>query len=455
MRRIALAAVVATAVACSQHGGGGAARLATATPAQAEPREAASTIAEPPPPPAACPAVDEAKLEPPACKDAIAQTPVPPIVDPNETLGRFYEKLVALARGTAKGPVRLAMYGDSNHKGDEMEGHLRRVLQGRFGDAGHGWVPLAMPHWLTHKDVKFGGTWKIWKSAAISFDPIVRDKNYGLGNTLAETSDSGALLRIATADASAPVGQKASRVDLFFLRRPDGGVFDVSVDGAPAKRFSTRADGFEAGIESIAMEDAPHKIEIVSRGQGSVRFFGAALERDVPGVVFDTLACGAMNIHQMSWVNPATRAPMAAKRSWDVVMFHLGTTMSQLVFHKDALKKVIGEMREALPNAAILLLTPPDYLKGQRSDPRIVKVSQQIREVADEMGVAVWDYRAAMGGDDSMSTFVAKRLVTSDRVHLTTGGHELMADRLTRALLLDLARWREKHLDAGCSAEAR
>jgi hypothetical protein len=437
-------------LSCSQHGGS-TAHLAAATPGPApEPREAASTTVDPPPAPAACAAVDEAKLEPPACKDAIEKTPIPPIVDPNETLARFYEKLVALARGTGKGPVRLAMYGDSNHKGDEMEGHLRRVLQGRFGDAGHGWVPLAMPHWLTHKDVSFGGTWKIWKSAAVSFDPIVRDHNYGLGNTLAETSQSGGLLRIATADAKAPVGQKASRLDLFFLERPDGGVFDVTIDGAAPKRFSTRADAVEAGIQSIAMEDAPHKIEILSRGQGSVRFFGAVLERDVPGIVFDTLACGALNIHQMSWVNPTVREPMAAKRDWDVVMFQLGTTMSQLVFHEPALKKVIAEMREALPNAAIVLLTPPDYLKGQQSDPRIVKVSRQLEEVAQETGVAFWDYRAAMGGDNSMNTFIAKRLVTTDHVHLTTGGHELMGDRLLRALMLDLARFRDKHPDAGC-----
>jgi hypothetical protein len=450
MRRLAVA--LALLAACSSPRQVGRSAPPTTAAESPEPREAppAAAAADPKP---ACPAVDEAKLEPPECKDPIASTPIPPIVDPKETLGHVYEGLVSLARGTSKGPVRFAMYGDSNHKMDGPEAHLRRALQARFGDAGHGWVPLARPHWIQHQDVKHDGTWKVFKSWAISTDPIIRDRNYGLGNMFAETEAPGGMLYVATADEKAPIGQKVSRFDVFFLKRPDGGNFDIVADGTTVKHVSTRAADWEAGVETVKVEDGPHKLSVVTRGQGMVRFFGVAMERDVPGIVVDSLPTGAMNIHQMSWVNPTTRQPMATARGWDLVMIHLGTTMSQLVFHKPALTKVVEEMKAALPNAAILLLSPPDYLRDKRgpdSEPRIIKVSQQIREVAEETGVAFWDYRAAMGGDGSMATFIRKNLVTSDRVHLFQSGHDVMMDRLIRALFLDLAHWREKHPDAGC-----
>jgi hypothetical protein len=314
-------------------------------------------------------------------------------------------------------------------------------------------VPLARPHWLHHQDVKHEGNWSVFKSWAISSDPIIRDRNYGLGNMFAETPSPGGVLWVATADEKAPIGKSVSRFDVFFLKRPDGGTFDIVADGSVVKHVATRADDWAAGIESVKVDDGPHKLELVTRGYGMVRFFGVAMERDVPGVIVDSLPTGAMNIHQMSWVNASTRQPMATSRNWDVVMIHLGTTMSQLVFHKPALTKVIEEMRAALPNAAIMLVSPPDYLRDKRgpdSDPRIIKVSREMREVAEETGVAFWDYRAAMGGDGSMMTFIRKGLVTSDHVHLNQTGHDVMMDRLMHALFVDLAKWREKHPDAGC-----
>src|SRR5260221_3393107 len=144
MRRLAVVLVVLAACSSRQ-------TARTSPPPAPEPREAAPTTTPAPEQPRACPDVDEAKLEAPGGNDVLQPAAIPPIVDPKETMGRLYDRLVALARGTSKTPARLAMYGDSNHKQDMPEAHLRRALQARFGDAGHGWVPLARPHWLHHQ----------------------------------------------------------------------------------------------------------------------------------------------------------------------------------------------------------------------------------------------------------------------------------------------------------------
>src|SRR5207302_11491 len=117
-------------------------------------------------------------------------------------------------------------------------------------------------------------------------------------NIASETSSWGARAWVATAK-DGPVGTRASRFEVFFFRRPGGGAFDVFADGTLVKTISTRADAFEAGIEEIDVEDGPHELLCVARGRGPVRLAGVALERDVPGIVVDSLGTGAMSIGQM------------------------------------------------------------------------------------------------------------------------------------------------------------
>lgn len=413
----------------------------TDAPAQGEPAEDA-----------ACPKLDDAKLAPPGVEDAIAGVPVPPIVDPKGTMAHFHERLAGLARGAVADRVRIGVYGDSNMTADLMTGHMRRVLQGRLGDGGHGFLLLGRPKgWYVHQNVRRGGTYDAFRNMQVSND-LVQDRHYGFANVAAETSSWGAAAWVATAK-NGPVGTKAGVFDVFFFRRPYGGTFDILADGAVVKTIDTRATAFEAAVERVEVPDGPHELRCVSRGRGSIRFVGVAMERPVAGIVVDSLGTGAMNIGQMSWVQSSTRRPMLEKRGYDLVVFHLGTAQSILGQHKEWAKKVIEDVRGALPNATILVLTPPDYLLnrfGSSSDPRIVTVSKQLEEVATELGVAFWDYRAAMGGDGSMRTFVKKKLVSADWVHLTPNGQELMGNRLMHALFTDNAKYRGEHPRAGC-----
>jgi hypothetical protein len=402
-----------------------------------------------------CAPVDETKLEPPPCNDPIASVAVPEIVDPSGSLAHFHERLVGLARGTVKDRVRIALYGDSNAQADMMTGHMRRTLQGRFGDGGHGFVFLGHPRgWYGHQDVRRGGTWKAFRNIQVSTD-LVMDRHYGFANLATETSSGGAQVWVATAKDGV-VGTKAGIFDVFFFRRPGGGTFDILADGQVVKTVSTRAEAFEAGIERVVLDDGPHEVRCVARGRGPVRLVGVSLERDVPGIVIDSLGTGAMAINQMSWVQSSTRKPMLERRAYDLVIVHLGTAQSMLSQHKRWAKSVIDDLRAALPGASILFLTPPDALInrfGPVSDPRIVTVAKQIEELASETGVAFWDYRAAMGGDASMLTFLRKKLAWTDAIHLNNKGHQIMGDRLMRALLEDTARFRAAHPDVGCAAE--
>ena len=57
-----------------------------------------------------------------------------------DRLTSFYEALARMERGKLNRPLRIGVHGDSNLTKDGLTGEMRRVLQARYGDAGHGFM---------------------------------------------------------------------------------------------------------------------------------------------------------------------------------------------------------------------------------------------------------------------------------------------------------------------------
>ena len=401
-----------------------------------------------------CPAPDAAKIAPFAVDSKVIPSEVPAIFDPTGSLASFEDKLIAEARGLQKTPVRIGFYGDSNLTSDFMTAHLRRQLQGRFGDAGHGFVAFARPWaWYSHEDVHHFGTWPLWRQFDCTTDPVVGHR-YGFANMTAESSKAGAAAWAGTADADAPVGKTVSRFEIYFMKQPHGGTFDLLLDGKPYKTISTAANDFEAGFEHIDVPDAPHEVKAVVKGDYQVRLFGTTLERDDPGggVVVDSLGAGALNFQRFMLTEPVMRKAHLERRGYDVVFVWLGMNSMWLDPNKGWATDTVKTIREALPRVPVVLVTPPDSEKGasKTTDPRIMALVKQLKDVATEQGAAYWDLRAAMGGDGAYLEFMKRGLAANDRVHLSREGNIVLGQRLLKALFDDLNARLTAHPDAGC-----
>lgn len=406
---------------------------------------------------AACPAIDRAKIAPFEVDRSVIKAAVPPILDPKQSLASFYDQLLALARGTARDHLRIGVYGDSNLTSDFLTGNLRRSLQARFGDAGHGYVALARPWpWYTHEDVHHHGTWPLFKQIACTTDPVPGHR-YGFANMGAESAKSGAAAWVATADESSTVGRTASRFDVYFMKQPHGGSFDIELDGKVLRTVSTASSQFEAGFEAVDTTDAAHELKCVVKGDGMVRFFGATLEREPnpPSIVIDSLGTGSLNFQRFMLTEPVIRKTQLEHRKYDLVIVWLGMNSMWLPPNHAWAHDTVTTIREALPGVPVLVLTPPDSVKPgeSKSDPRIVGLVKQLREVSEETGAAFWDFREAMGGEASCIDFMRRRLASPDRAHLLRAGNTIMGQRLLAALFEGLAARLEARPDAGCSAQ--
>lgn len=429
------------------------------------PPQAAAEPAAPPEPlwpplldapaPPALPGVIEsdADLPPPPALDTLKSgLPLMPIEDPQGTLRRLYSRLARIEAG-APDLARVVHYGDSLITGDYVTGTMRHLMQTRFGDGGHGFILAGMPApWYRHNNVKLrtSDDWQIYRLTR----PSIRDRSYGLGAATftttgrdwIEVSTDGPK---ATAKNPDPIGVKTSRMQVFYLAQPKGGRFSLKVDQHTLE-VNTRTEEKGSRQVEIQAADGPHTLRVQALGGGEVRLFGAILERDGPGVVYDSLGLDGTRAKLLSRMNAEHWYEQLRLRKADLVVLHYGANESQTPDlsekrYREDLMKVVGGLRAALPGVGCLLVGPMDRAErteeGFVSMPVIERITRAQRQVAYTQGCAFWNTYAAMGGSGSMATWYKNNLAQSDLTHPSRKG----ADRIGAMLFAALMHGYEQH----------
>lgn len=433
--------------------------------------------AEPPPPAAAPPVKARAPAAATSASTAVevaAATPPPPACDPlasegferptndyvplgdepirwGDRLAPFYEELARLERGKRRDHLRIGFHGDSNLTKDSLTGEMRRLLQARFGDSGHGFLaPLRAWGWYTHEDAQQGNDmW--WRVLAISA-PRAPDLGYGVSGIAAEAHAAGAHTWYATAGERSLFGRTASRIGVFWREGPGGGSFRVSIDGEAVEEISTAAEKTGPGHRVYDVKDAPHRVDLLTTTPDVVRLLGVHFERGDGSIVVDSFGVGGVYFQALTLDDFALTRAMERLRRHDLLVYWLGANPHHNHEYRRDVKVVIQERRRDDPSLPILIIGPPDSVKrvnDAASDPMSRGITQRLGEAADENGCAFWSMRDAQGGDGSSAKFLANGLAT-DRQHLSIAGSRLMARMLLHELWKDYRRYLAEHPRAGC-----
>lgn len=383
----------------------------------------------------------------PAAKvgDARAESPrggAPlPLVGTPESMQRFYRALARSARREPGAVTRIAYHGDSIVASDYVTGTLRRRLQERFGDAGHGFVLVADP-WPSyfHNDVARSAS-KGWSFERI-VGPYANDGHYGLGG-VSVRGVPGARARIGTGKQG-PFGLRASRFELWFLRAPGGGELDVVIDGALHSRLRTDAPEPRSDLLAIDLADGEHALELVVRA-GSVRVFGVVLERREVGVVLDALGVQGARLRTLDRQHDTHWVEQLAQRSPDLLVFHYGANESVDAKarlkpeYERSMQAVLERAVGAVPGVSCLVLGALDRAEKKNgvlvTVPIIPAIVAAQERVARAVGCAFWNTFEAMGGTGAMARWRRGGLGQADLIHPTAAGAELLGGWIFEALL--------------------
>jgi hypothetical protein len=377
--------------------------------------------------------------------------PPVPIEGPEGALDAFYAKLLAVEKKEPGAIARITYFGDSIVASDFVTATVRRKLQRRFGDAGHGFALMAnaWPGYFHNDVVRFAAPG--WTMSRV-VGPWAKDGLYGLGGVSFRSEGPGVFSRFATTKTGT-FGRAVSHFVVDYLEQPGGGRMQIKIDGADKETIDTSGAAAKSAFARYDVPDGEHEIEVRALS-ANVRAFGVWMERDGPGVVLDAIGIQGCRIRFLGKSDDAHFKEQLAARDPSLTVFEYGMNESEdgelypLDQYEATMKAVLERTRAALPKASCLLVGPLDRAdkKGDvyTSRPVVPKLAAIQRKVSAEVGCGYWDTLKAMGGYGSMGVWVQRGLGGADLAHPTSAGAEVLGNWVYLALMDGYAGYRAR-----------
>jgi lysophospholipase L1-like esterase len=385
-----------------------------------------------------------------------------PIALPIENADRldyYFGKLTLTDLGLPGAITRASQWGDSVIGGDGLTEAIRRKMQERFGDAGHGFHAMGKySRWYNHRGLRYEER-RDWDTCLIIFK-CQPDMRYGYGGVVS-TSRGKALSRFQTMPKDPPpgIGDKVSRFELWYQRRPDGGGFEVRVDGTVAKLIDARAERSIDDVQTLTVPDGEHTFEVAALGSGEVHAYGVVMERDGPGVVWDELSLIGSFTQRLDYQNAEHLAGQVRRRDVDLMVFMFGGNdlsrehgdlKTNTEPYEREYARVIRKFRAGKPQASCLIMSLTDHATrvGEAIVSRgiVARLAAAQRRVAAAEGCAFYDTFDAMGGAGTVERWRKAKppLASPDLRHPTVAGQRHIATELYHSLMHAYASYRQR-----------
>lgn len=379
-----------------------------------------------------------------------------PLIDEESppSISRFYGDLKKLEKQSAKEAdeaptkVRLLFYGASGTAADLWTAYVRNYLQARFGKGGPGMVSVGKHNsWSRHHEVSIRtSNPKHWRKEHPQIQSARKDGLFGIMGASMSADSSRAWVKFKVKRKSNAAGRIAL-YELFFLKQPGGGSFDILVDGKRARRVDTDHESTANGRVLLKLPPSSHEIMLRLKGNGEVRFFGMSMETEEPGIVLDTLGINGAHGDIHLGIDEELWREQVQARNPSLYLLAYGTNESVLDpeesidEYERKYREVIARFKRALPSATCVLFAPGDFPirddSGLRPRKRISEIIEVQKRLAHEKGCAFWNGRQFMGGELSMEQWVHSQppLAKEDYLHFNRLGYLRLGMGIADALM--------------------
>ena len=334
--------------------------------------------------------------------------------------------------------------GDSHIQGGMLSEALRQTLQSKYGNGGRGLIaPLKLAGTNQPADYSFTSANRAWKATKL---------------TSHKRREGASLTGIAVAFASPALSLNIG------VNNIDDSFSSVTLLHAPAKgnisANSTEMSITKTGNDSLsyattfALSSACQQLPLYNLS-GISELWGAILHNNRSGVVLHSIGNnGACYQHYNQLDSFAARTAVFAP---DLIIISLGTNEAfgnckDPNAIKNEIHRLVSALQKSNPEAAILLTTPMECDRLQRSrrgrrrrrtvfttNTNCLTVRNIIMQYGAENSIAVWDLYTVAGGKGSAAKWVANSLLAKrDHVHCSAEGYRLQGKLLAEALIQSL-----------------
>lgn len=331
--------------------------------------------------------------------------------------------------------VHILHIGDSHIQAEGSTSRTRMHLQAKYGSAGRGvTAPLKLAGTNAPVDYSYKSG-SAFSSSRLLKTPWTTDM--GFSGVAIKPSGKNYELEITC-------GEPFDRLIVYSLGESTLDV-DAAVPDVLAGYISPAT-----GVTDVLLTEPVTKVNIKMRGEGAVT--AVELLRGDKGVEYSAIGNNGATFSNYNGVPGFGEA--VERLAPDMIIISLGTneafgriTNAEMTAQ---IHKLVETLREHNPDAVLLLTTPQECYrrtsvrrgKGRKRrtvrsysvNTNIERMRNLIKDYATGHGIALYDWYEVAGGAGSAAKWLGKRLMNTDRIHLTWDGYHLMGDMFYEAL---------------------
>lgn len=363
------------------------------------------------------------------------------------TLIKLNEAFDALINGRRK-KVNIVHFGDSHIQADHFSGEMRSHFNDEklLGNGGRGYLfPCSMANTSNPHNIKvsYKGIWNGCRNVE-----LYKSCSWGLSGMTSTTSNVEATFTIDPNLNNANHKYEITRVKVYYqvsnknsyyvkLMLPNGVLYPVRLD----------VDGYAEFILPVTEKTITIGLEKRFDHQNFFTLEGISFENDNKGIQYNAVGVNSATVP--SFLKMPKFESHLKSLSPDLVIVSLGTNDAYTPYfnpnqYKINLARLIQKIKNAVPNASILLTTPNDCALYGRFNKANQEATRVIMELSTEANCAVWDVFTIMGGLGSINQWLGAGLAAGDRIHLTGKGYRLQGDLLYDALITNYGDYYKK-----------
>jgi lysophospholipase L1-like esterase len=357
--------------------------------------------------------------------------------------------------------IRIMHYGDSQIEDDRITSLLRNKLQTRFGGSGAGLVPASQlyPYGFSMKQTS-SENWYRYIGFA-KRDTSIKHSRYGalasycsfLPNGSAYNDTSEAWIKFNKSPYSYQNTKSFTQCRIFYSHNKEPFLNEVYLD-----ENLSDADFFPSSQKLKVIRwtfDTPSKeLMLKFKGPSSPEIYGIALDGR-KGVAVDNIPLRGCSGLFFTLFDEQLLSDMYKELNVKLFILQFGgnfvpSGLDNYTGYENWFSSQILRIKKLCPGAAILVIGVADMSIKERNryitNPNVEKVRDALKSAAFKSGAAFWDMYKAMGGKNSMPSwvFAEPSLASGDFVHFNPRGAKTIAQMFYNAFIFEYHRF-EKH----------
>lgn len=371
-------------------------------------------------------------------------------------LNHFFAKLLLLeTRNT--GFTRIMHYGDSQIEGDRITSFLRNKLQREFGGRGPGLLPALQPYGQFSQIHENSGNWQRFTVFGRR-DTGIYHKRYGALASFSrycniQDNVNPSWLLFRPSPLSYNTAKTYNRCKLFFGYNTDPLALEVQLN-----EKTVAAEIYEP-LNNYRFLDwnvpgHPSKIAFKFQTDGCVEVYGVSLESKT-GIMVDNIAMRGSSGLIFTRIDRSLLADMYRELEVGLFILQFGGNAvpfmgDQPITYGDWFKAQLQALKKRAPGVPIIVIGVADMSVKEKdyyiTYPNLERVRDAMKEATLETGCAYWDMYEAMGGKNSMPSWVFAEppLASTDFVHFNHLGAKVIGEMFYNSLMNEYRKYKEE-----------